>query len=174
MKKFISAKFPVILSAAALFLVSTVALGGPNGAQKIEGSFDWPEQGFYFSCLNDFLSGTVFYTIVSHEVETPSGNVHMISSYFGTGHIFSLTTGETWTQKFSFPGVFKVGRGETVMIQGREKFIPDDPHGTVFFIEQWFKVTVNANGELKVFRDSSPLGIDFPSDVSRCAGKGKQ
>jgi hypothetical protein len=170
-KKKYSAKFGVALSAALMLLASTVTYGGPNGAQHIEGSFDWPAEGFYFSCLNDYLTGTVFYTIVSHTVETPSGNVHMITNFFGTGHIYSLTTGETWTQKFSFPEIFKVLPRENTMIQGREKFIPDDPHGTRFFIEQWYKVTVNANDELVVYRDSTPIGTDFPSDVSRCAGK---
>jgi hypothetical protein len=169
MKKRIVARFGVAVGAAAIFLASSVSFGGPTGAQKIEDSFNWPEDGFYISCLNDYLSGTVFYTMLLHTVETPSGNVHMVQSFFGTGHIYSLTTGETWTQKFSIPGVLKVGPGETVILQDREKYIPDDPHGTVFFIEGALKITVNANGELKVLRDS--FTPDFPEDATRCAGK---
>jgi len=165
-------KIAVALSAAAMFLVSTVALGGGKGAQRIEDSFDWPENGFYIECLNDFLTGTVYYTLLSHEVETPSGKVHIISSFFGTGHIYSLTTGETWTQKFSIAQVIKVGPGEVINVQDREKYMPDDPHGTVFFMEYVYKITVNANGELVVYRET-PI-TDFPSDISRCAGKGKQ
>ena len=169
MKKTKTAKLAVVFSATAILLASAAAIGGPNGAQKFEDSFNWPEQGFYISCLNDYLSGTVFYTMVSHTVETPSGNVHMIQSFFGTGHIYSLTTGETWTQKFSIPQVFKVGPGETVNVQDREKFIPDDPHGTVFFIEAGLKITANANGELVVLRD--PFTPNSPEDLTRCAGK---
>ena len=161
------AKLGVALGTAVMLMVSASAVGGGKGAQHIEDSFDWPEQGFYIPCLNDHLSGTVYYRMLSHTVETPSGNVHMIQSFHGTGHIYSLTTGETWTQKFSIPQVIKVGPGETVNVQDREKYIPDDPHGTVFFIELWLKITVNANGELKVFREE----LNFPAEGIRCAGK---
>lgn len=168
-----SARLGAALSAFFVALLSTTVLGGPNGAQRVEGGFDWPEQGFYFECLNDYLSGTVFYTVTMHTVVTPSGKVHMIENYFGTGHIYSLTTGETWTQKFSIPVNAKIGPGEHFMVQAHEKYLPDDPHGTVFFIERWTMLIVNANGELKVFRENQGPDIDFPSDVSRCAGNGK-
>jgi hypothetical protein len=168
------ARLSVALSALVAVLLSTTVLGGPKGAQRVEGSFDWPEEGFYFECLNDHLSGTVFYTVLMHTVETPSGNIHMIENFFGTGHIYSLTTGETWTQKFSIPVNTKIGPGEHFVMRASEKYLPDDPHGTVFFIERWTTIIVNANGELKVLRDNQGPDIDFPSDVSRCAGKGKQ
>lgn len=166
-------KVPRLIIAAALF----TCLSAPAHAmQRIEESFDWP--GFYFTCLDDTLYGTVTYTLLSHEVNTPSGVAHTISSFFGTGIIYSPSTLRTWTQRFAIPWLhtMTLHQGETSMIQDHEVYIPDQPGDPLFFIEQSYKFTVNANGELVVDLNNTPDpgdGTVFPDDYTRCVGTGK-
>jgi hypothetical protein len=167
-----------ILRSAVLFMIALLSVGlasagPPNGIQQTEWSFDWPDEGFYIPCLDDTLNGTINVTTRSHSFETPSGNVHMIESFYGTGYVFSKTTGNTWVVHFAIPvnGNMKVDQGETSMFVDRENYIPDEGNGRHFFIEWWFNLTVNANGELKVAREVPPPGSIFPDDYTRCVGK---
>ena len=136
-----------ILVLTSVLFVGLAGAGPSNGIQQTEWSFDWPEEGFYIPCLNDTLNGTVYVTTRSHSVVTPSGNVHFIESFYGMGYVYSKTTGNTWTQRFAIPqnGNMKVGQGETYKVVDRENFIPDEGDGRHFFIESWYKLTVNAN-----------------------------
>ena len=159
--------------AVATTLVAGLAVAkSPRGITQEEWSFDWPDEGFYFSCLNDTLYGTVYVTTRSHAFETPSGVVHLVEGFFGTGHIYSLTTGRTWTQRFAIPGTasMKVGQGQTVQWEDNENYIPDQPGGQHFFIRATYKLTVNANGNLVVERAVPEGALVFPDDYSRCAG----
>lgn len=156
-----------ILAAALLILLAAPA----QAIERIEDSFDWP--GFYFTCLDDTLYGTINYTLLSHEVNTPSGVGHKIESYFGTGFIYSPETLRTWTVRFAIPGTshtMTFNEGETYFFNDHELYVPDDPHDPLFFIEMSYKFTVNANGELVVELDdwSDP---DFPDHYTRCVGK---
>lgn len=166
MKKLLTA---CVLTVAAL----SANAGPPNGVQQVEGSFDWPEEGWYIPCLNDTLNGTVYYTVLSHYFETPSGNYHYIESFYGVGYIYSKTTGNTWTQRFKFPinGNVILGKGETSRYKGSLVYVPDEGDGRVWFTEQSYILVVNANGELKVERESPPPGSEFVADYTRCAGK---
>jgi hypothetical protein len=145
--------------------------GPPNGIEQVEGSFDWPEEGWYVPCLNDTLHGTVYYTMRAHSFDTPSGNSHWIESFYGVGYIYSKTTGNTWTQRFKFPinGNVKLGKGETYKLLATLVYVPDEGDGPLWFEEFSVMIVVNANGELKVERESPP-GLDF-GDRTRCAGK---
>ena len=158
----------LIIAAALLIFLTAPA----QAMEREEGGFDWP--GFYFSCLDDTLYGTVHYTAMSHEVNTPSGVAHTVSNFIGTGYIYSPETMRTWTQRFAFPSTMTVHKGETYMLIGHEVYIPDDPHDPVFFLEQTYKLTVNANGELVVdlTYPDDPDAV-FPDDYSRCVGTGK-
>jgi hypothetical protein len=160
-----------LLLTASLFIILTAPA---QAMERIEVSFDWP--GFYFTCLDDTLYGTVTYTLLSHEVNTPSGVAHTIESFFGTGFIYSPETLRTWTQRFAIPGTSRamtINEGETYFWVDHEVYIPDDPHDPLFFIELSYKFTVNANGELVVNLDnwSNP---DFPDYYTRCVGTGKE
>lgn len=164
-------KVPRLILAAALL----VFLAAPAQAMQRKGeSFDWP--GFYFTCLDDTPYGTVTCTLLSHEVSTPSGVVHKIESFYGTGIIYSPETLRTWTQRFAIPSVetMKVHQGETSMLHSHEVYIPDQPGDPLFFIEMSYQLTVNANGDLVVNLNNIPDdgdGTVFPDDYARCVGK---
>jgi hypothetical protein len=160
-----------LMLVGALFMF----LAAPAQAmEQIEDSFDWP--GFYLTCLDDTLYGTVYYTLHSHEVNTPSGVAHTIGSFYGTGAIYSPETLRTWTQRFAIPiiGTVTIHQGETYMYTDHEVYIPDQPGEPLFFIDQSYKFTVNANGELVVeliHPDPDTVWID---DYARCVGIGKE
>lgn len=163
----------LLACAAALLLLAGIATAkSPRGIHQEDWSFDWPDDGFYFSCLNDTLYGTVYVTTRSHSFETPSGVVHLVESFFGTGYIYSKTTGRTWTQRFAIPGTMsaKVGNGTVVQWVDNENYIPDEPGGQHFFIRVTYKLTVNANGDLVVERERPEGAAVFPDDYSRCTG----
>ena len=161
----------VTFTAAALLVAGLAVAGQSRGIQHEEWSFDWPEEGLYFSCLNDTLNGTIDVIIRSHSFETPSGVSHIVEGFFAVGQVFSKTTGRTWTARGSIPGSFKLGKGETALRVDIENYIPDSPGGQHFFIRMTYKLTVNANGELVVERSVPADALVFPDDYSRCVGK---
>ena len=168
--RFIRELFALVVTAV---LVAGVAFAkSPHGITHEEWSFDWPDEGFYFSCLNDTLNGTIDVTTRSHVFETPSGVVHVVEGFFGTGHVYSQTTGRTWTVRFAIPGTasMKVGKGQTVQWEDNENYIPDEPGGQHFFIRATYKLTVNANGDLVVERATPDGALVFPDDYTRCVG----
>ena len=162
-----------ILVLTAVFFVGIAGAGPSNGIQQTEWSFDWPEEGFYVSCLNDTLNGTIYVTTRSHSFETPSGNTHFIEGFFGTGYVYSKTTGNTWIVRFAIPqkGNMKVTQGQTLKVIDRENYIPDEGNGRHWFVEYWFNLTVNANGELVVEREVPSDGGYGPDGYARCVGK---
>lgn len=163
-----------LVSVTILLLMAGVAsAGAPNGIQHIEESFDWPEQGFYIPCLDDTLNGTIHYTLRTHSFQTPSGTAHMIESFYGIGYIFSKTTGNTWIVRFAIPinGNSKIEQGQNYKLVQRENYIPDEGNGRHFFIESWYNLNVDANGELKVEREVPAASSVFPDDYTRCVGK---
>jgi len=162
-------KIPRLIIAVALLIFLTAPA---QAMERIEGGFDWDP--LYFTCLDDTLYGTVHYTYMYQEVNTPSGVAHTISNYIGTGYNYSPETMRTWTHRFVFPSTFTVHQGETSMLMGHEVFIPDDPHDPVFFIEQSYKFTINANGELVVDMVHPDPGTVWPDDYARCVGTGKE
>ena len=164
-------KVPRLIFAASL---SVFLITPAQAMQRIEDSFDWI--GLYFTCLDDTLYGTVNYTLLSHEVNTPSGVTHTIGSFYGTGYVYSPETMRTWTQRFAIPivGTVKLHAGETYMVNDHEVYIPDDPHDPLFFIEQSYRFTVNANGELTVEIAHPGPDTVWPDDYARCVGTGKE
>lgn len=156
-----------------LLIVGAAAAGPPNGVQREEWSFDWPDEGLYIPCLNDTLNGTMYVTTLFHSFETPSGTVHWIESYYGVGYVYSKTTGNTWTSRFKYPinGNVRLGKGEIYKFQNHIVFVPDEGDGRVYFEESSMMIVVNGNGELKVERELPPPGSEFPADFVRCAGK---
>ena len=147
----------------------------PNKIQHQEWSFDWIEEGWYIPCLNDTLNGTVYVTTRSHSFETPSGTVHVIESFFGTGHIYSKITWNTWTQRVSIPINSNVvlGKGQTYKYIDRNHYIPNEGDGRHFIMAGTYFLSVNANGELKVEREVPTPGSAFPDDYARCMGYDK-
>ena len=164
-------KVPKLILTVGLIVFLTAPA---QAMERIEGGFDWDP--LYFTCLDDTLYGTVYYTLLSHKVNTPSGVAHTIESYFGTGYIYSPETMRTWTQRFAIPIIshnMTLHQGETFMVQDHEVFIPDQPGDPLFFIEQMYKFTVNANGELVVEMMYPDPDTVWPDDYARCVGTGK-
>ena len=164
-------KMPRLILGAALFIFLTAPA---QAMERIEDSFEWNDgNGFYFTCLDDTLYGTVYYTLRSHVVTTPSGVVHSLENYYGTGIVYSPATGGTWTQRFAIPivGTVALHQGETFMVQDHEVYIPDRPRDPVFFLPTSYKVTVNANGDLVVEMVKPDEDTVWPDDYVRCVGK---
>ena len=162
----------LMLSAAGV-----AAAGPPKGIQHYDWSFEWFPEGIYVPCLNDTLTGMVYVTTRSHSFETPSGTVHMVESFFGTGYVYSNTTGNSWSLRFAIPitGNVVLGKGETYNVAQNENYVPDVGDGRHWFYASNYKLTVNANGELVVERSVPPDDGEWQmGDYTRCVGNDKK
>ena len=160
----------LITALTTLFFGSLVGAGPSNGIQHS----DWTIPIFgggtpYIPCVGESLGGTIHVTTRSHNFDTPSGNFHLVESFYGTVYMYSATSSNTWIGHFAIPQIqnTKIKQGETYRYIERGNYVPDEGNGRHFFFDQTWIFTVNANGELNVVSEFP----DDPFDSFRCVGK---
>ena len=156
-----------------LFFVGLAGAGPSNGIQHTDWEFPWlGEEPVYIPCVGESLNGTIHVTTRSHSFDTPSGNFHLVESFYGTVSLYSVDSDNTWIGHFAIPthNNVKIRQGETFKVIQRENYVPDEGNGRHFFFEVLWIFSVNANGELNVARDN----VDWVGfDNFRCVGKPK-
>ena len=155
----------VAILAAAMF----ATLLGSSAVAKSQWQiyeFDFVNPAEYASCLGEHVSQHGTFTIRYREFETPSGTSHYIEYWTWEAEWIGQLTGNVWIGYGRSPGSFHVGKGEVGQWTTRELAIPVVGDGPKFRYNQRFKVTVNANGELKVLVEP-PLALE---DWVRCLG----
>ena len=155
-----------------LFFVGIAGAGPSNGIQHTDWEFQLYGGPLYIPCVGESVTGTVHVTTRSHSFDTPSGNFHLIESFYGTVSMYSVDSDNTWIGHFSIPinSNVQIKAGETFKWVSRENYVPDEGSGRHFFYEPAWIFSVNANGELNVAREEID-GIGF--DDFRCVGKPK-
>ena len=156
----------------ALSFSGLAGAGPSNGIQHTDWTFQLFGGPLYIPCVGESLTGTVHVTTRSHSFDTPSGNFHLVESFYGTVSLYSVDSDNTWIGHFAIPthNNVKIRQGETFKVIQRENYVPDEGNGRHFFYEIIWIFSVNANGELNVARDN----IDWPGfDNFRCVGKPK-
>ena len=151
----------LVAIAATLFVASAAANNG------IQFSTFTIEDVIYFDCLGEHVRIQSEVRSAYHEFETPSGTYHLLDNWKGTELYTGLLTGRTWVGKWTAPFQINAKKGEVLQFQSIVNLKPltgDGPHA---IFKAFFKVTVNANGELVVYRGSG----DDPSGLLRCLGK---
>jgi hypothetical protein len=154
---------------AALSFAGLAGAGPSNGIQETYWEFQLFGGPLYVPCVGESVTGTVHVTTRSHSFETPSGNFHLVESFFGTVSMYSVDSDNTWIGHFAIPQNrnVKVKQGETYRYIGRENYVPDEGNGRHFFIKYAWIFSINANGELNVAQEL-PASI---FDAFRCVGK---
>lgn len=164
-------KFPsLFVVLITLGFVGPGDAGASNGIQHTDWTFQLYGGPLYIPCVGESVTGTVHVTTRSHSFETPSGNFHLVESFYGTVSMYSVTSDNTWIGHFSIPinQNVKIKQGQTFKWVSRENYVPDEGNGVHFFFEPTYIFSVNANGELHVARDV-PGGFN----AFRCVGKPK-
>ncbi len=164
----IDASWIIVLT--ALFSAGLAGAGPSNGIQHTDWEFQLFGGPVYIPCVGESVTGTVHVTTRSHSFDTPSGNFHLVESFYGTVSMYSVDSDNTWIGHFALPGTHnvKIKQGESFMQLERENYVPDEGNGRHFFIESAWIFNVNANGELNVVRE---FPDDFFFDAFRCVGK---
>ena len=158
-----------IIVLITLFFVGLAGAGPSNGIQHTDWEFQIYGGPLYIPCVGESVTGTVHVTTRSHSFDTPSGNFHLVESFYGTVSLYSVDSDNTWIGHFAIPthNNVKIRQGETYRYIGRENYVPDEGNGRHFFITYAWIFSVNANGELNVvggYPDSFLSGV-------RCVGK---
>lgn len=146
----------LLLCALAPFVAGSVLAGEPRGIQTYE--FSVPTNEAYIPCLNEIVSFSINIEVRTHVFSTTNGTVHVLDNWTYSGFATGLSTGREWLTRgvSPFQSNTKVdGSGVTQsVINGR--FDPVAKGDPAFFNQNWFKMTVNANGELVVERLFAP------------------
>ena len=152
-----------ILTAAVAFAVilSISSASANNGIQFSE--FD-VEETLYIGCLGEDVFADQTIAVASHAFVTPSGNFHLVDNWEFTILWTGVATGRTWAAKLRSPFQLNIGPGETNQFVVKGVNHPLTGDGPRFFYSVYFKVTVTANGDLAVLRDSEGYSV-------RCLGK---
>lgn len=128
------------------------------------------EEDIYVSCLGEFVDGEFSVVYKYREFETPSGVYHYVEHFSWYSVYTGQSTGRIWVGKGVSPGAFHVGPDGTPdigqftnnevakLVVGKGPKIRNNAR---------LKVTVNANGELKVL----VLPPEDFSDWLSCVGK---
>ena len=157
-------KVAVLAAAAFATLLGSSAVAKSQW-QIIELDYGYPPE--YVSCLGEHVSSYYWVTLRYREFETPSGNSHYIEYWTWESEYVGQVTGRVWLGKGQSPGTSHVAKGEVSQWTSRELARPVVGDGPKFRYNLRFKVTVNANGELKVFYEEPSFALD---DTVRCLG----
>jgi hypothetical protein len=157
----------------ALSFSGLAGAGPSNGIQHTDWTFQLFGGPLYIPCVGESLTGTVHVTTRSHSFDTPSGNFHLVESFYGTVSLYSVDSDNTWIGRFAIPQIrnVKVKQGETYRYVDRENYVPDEGNGRHFFLRFAWIFTVNANGELNVVREFPEFPDPFLYDAVQCVGK---
>ena len=161
----------LIIVLTSVSFASLAGAGPSNGIQQTDLTVPiFGGNSLYIPCVGETLAGTIHLTIRSHSFDTPSGNFHLVESFYGTVSMYSVDSDNTWIGHFAIPQNqnIKIKQGETYKWVGRENYVPDEGNGRHYFYEPTYIFNVNANGELNVARDFA-----FPPNLDgfRCVGK---
>ena len=158
-------KLLVILTAvsATLFLPSAIANNG------IQFSDDTIEGSVYVDCLGAMLDFELQLRVAYHEFETPSGTYHLVGNWHYTSLWTNPLTGDTWVGRGNSPSQesTNIGPGETFQFTTNEMVKPLAGDGPKWKYQLSLKITVNANGDLVVYREN--LHDDYLD--ARCLGE---
>jgi hypothetical protein len=163
----IAKKVSIICAMGVAVVVAASTAWGNNGVQFYEFDSPVPSPGFYVPCLGENIAGVEHITGTYHEVVTPSGTYHLLDNWKFWGEWTGLVTGRTWVSQGLSPYQDNIGPGYAGQWVSKIKYTPLDGDGPIFFWENEFKITVNANGELVVDRSFNPN----PEELTRCVGK---
>ena len=146
-------KSGVVTLAAALLTMGSASAALAGNGMKTE------EIPIYvmtpvIDCLGEAVEGELVGNQRSHEVTTPNGVYHLVNLFTydrGTsGVLRGVITGRTWTIRGAESTSFNVKEGEVTNVKVQLFFDPVDD-GPGWALQGIFKVTVNANGDQKVF-----------------------
>lgn len=139
--------------AAMAAMAAGVALAGePPAMQVYESEFSL--ENVYVPCLGEVFTAHEHVTARSHQFRTVSGTYHLVDNirleltlegpsgtYFGVALVPLVRNS-------------RVGQGAVEQMLTRAALKPIDHDGTVLLAQTEFKMTVNANGDLVVLRDT--------------------
>ena len=159
------------LIVAVAVALSSMCVGGAAGAGDPPAmqvhEFEFSLDSVYVPCLGEMFSVHEHVTVRSHQFRTVSGTYHLVNNmqleltlegpsgtYFGIASVPLVRNG-------------KVGQASVEQTLARAALKPIDHEGTVLLAQDEFKLTVDANGRLIVFRDT--MGTE---DWVRCVRPG--
>ena len=160
-------KLGFICAMGAAGIIAATMVWANNGVQFYESYNVIDPPGVYVDCLGENIAGVEHIRGAYHEVFTPSGIYHLLDNWKFSGELTGLVTGRTWVAKGVSPFQANVGPGQAAQWLSKIVYKPLSGDGPIFFYENEFKVTVNANGELVVDR---PFNTNV-EELFRCAGK---
>ena len=140
---------------AMAVLVAGYAHGDASHAiQTYERLDNW---SFYIPCLGQVVDVVGLIEIRYHEFETKGGTIHVVDNW-SIHHLVSDPLGREWLGEGVSPFQLstKLAKGQVVQWISRIRYAPQTPETPRFMFENQFKVTVDANGELRVFHDEAP------------------
>ena len=147
---------------AMAVLVAGYAHGGTShGIQTYELTYEFSG---YIPCLGQVVDVEEIIEVRYHEFETKAGTIHVVDNW-SIHQFVSDPLGRVWLGEGVSPFHFsaKLTKGEVMQWISHIRYAPQTPDTPRFMFENHFKVTVDANGELRVLHDEAP-----PEDWFRC------
>lgn len=154
-------KSALTLVAMAVLMVGYAHGDASHGIQ----TFEYPDNfSVYVPCLNQIVDVQGIIEVRYHFFETKGGTIHVVDNW-SIHQLVSDPSGHEWLGEGVSPYHFnaKLTKGMVEQWISRIRYAPQTPDTPRFMFENQFKVTIDANGELRVLRDTSP-----PEDLFRC------
>lgn len=155
------------LLTAVFAMLFTPITAANNGVEFIEEYLE--VDPIYVPCLSEHISGKYWITVAAKSFETPSGVFHEFGNWRYRSEWTGVNSGDIWVAKGVSPGSVHAGPGyvEFFRTSERAKILSGD--GPDWILKLELKITVNANGDLKVLI----LPPDELADAWRCLGPKK-
>jgi len=111
----------------------------------------------YVECLGQVVTFNTFIEGRFHEFETKGGTWHLLDNWFFVQYA-SDPLGRQWVGKGKGPYQenAKLTKGDVWQFTARTVLKPLTEDTPTFLFENHMKMTIDANGELRVFHDESP------------------
>ena len=157
----------IALLTAVFAVLFTPITAANNGVEFIEEYLE--VDPIYVPCLSEHISGKYWITVASKRFETPSGVFHELANWKFRSEWTGVNSGYIWITKGVSPASRHAGPGYVEFFQTSERakiFYGDGPD---WILKLRLKITVNANGDLKVLI----LPPDEVGDAWRCLGPKK-
>lgn len=124
----------------------------------------------YLECVGEYVSGYYLGQARVHEFLTPSGVYHFVDNWSFKRYFVGVNTGRVWIGDAVSPSQTNARLSATQVQQWTSEIIYrlEGESAPAFKYHYTFKMTVNANGEPVVLRDSGDVSLAY-----KCLGPGK-
>lgn len=147
-----------LIAGALMALGPAVAGHTSNGVTTITNAGSDSFGPFYLDCIDEMVEGTAQWDTRFHAFETKSRTTHIVDNWSYRVLYTGMTSGHQWYGEGVSPSTanIRVDKGFTYQSTSSSVLRPLDRGAPAFVFRGVWKITVNANGELKVSFSPDP------------------